>query len=182
MNALPTATACALPHGQAHGIPRAIQSGSVAGTVHAKRSEVKGPEVKGPEVKTPDLKGPEVKMNQPWSPSHHGVQKVDAMAATSPAAAPVSVAPADEMMPLTRMEDLPNLDNDVMCDGVECERPADAVLAQTCQCQIRALGCWQCHDHDLELPGVARCGSCGALVTWATAWTIVHVLRPRSAS
>ena len=66
MNALPTATACALPHGQAHGIPRAIQSGSVAGTVHAKRSEVKGPEVKtpdlkGPEVKTPDLKGPEVK-------------------------------------------------------------------------------------------------------------------------
>ena len=56
MNALPTATACALPHGQAHGIPRAIQSGSVAGTVHAKRSEVKGPE-----VKTPDLKGPEVK-------------------------------------------------------------------------------------------------------------------------
>lgn len=106
----------------------------------------------------------------------------NAMAATSPAAAPVSVAPADEMMPLTRMEDLPNLDNDVMCDGVECERPADAVLAQTCQCQIRALGCWQCHDHDLELPGVARCGSCGALVTWATAWTIVHVLRPRSAS
>ena len=116
------------------------------------------------------------------APFHHRVQFRNAMAATSPAAAPVSVAPADEMMPLTRMEDLPNLDNDVMCDGVECERPADAVLAQTCQCQIRALGCWQCHDHDLELPGVARCGSCGALVTWATAWTIVHVLRPRSAS
>ena len=56
MNALPTATACALPHGQAHGLPRATRKGSVAGTVHAKRSEVKGPE-----VKTPDLKGPEVK-------------------------------------------------------------------------------------------------------------------------
>ncbi len=109
MNALPTATACALPHGQAHGIPRAIQSGSVAGTVHAKRSEVKGPE-----VKTPDLKGPEVKMNQPWSPSHHGVQKVDA-SDSAPIVAPSPVTTPDAMMSLTAIEHL-DFEPEVPCE------------------------------------------------------------------
>ena len=110
MNALPTATACALPHGQAHGIPRAIQSGSVAGTVHAKRSEVKGPE-----VKTPDLKGPEVKMNQPWSPSHHGVQKVDASDSAT-VVAPSPVTTPDAMMSLTAIAHL-DFEAEVPCEA-----------------------------------------------------------------
>ena len=120
MNALPTATACALPHGQAHGIPRAIQSGSVAGTVHAKRSEVKGPE-----VKTPDLKGPEVKMNQPWSPSHHGVQKVDA-SDSAPIVAPSPVTTPDAMMSLTAIE---HLDFRPTCeDKTGNDEPADYIV------------------------------------------------------
>lgn len=122
MNALPTATACALPHGQAHGIPRAIQSGSVAGTVHAKRSEVKGPE-----VKTPDLKGPEVKMNQPWSPSHHGVQKVDA-SDSAPVVAPSPVTTPDAMMSLTAIEHL-DFEPEVPCESLATTgEPADYLV------------------------------------------------------
>ena len=135
MNALPTATACALPHGQAHGIPRAIQSGSVAGTVHAKRSEVKGPEVKTPEVKTPDLKGPEVKMNQPWSPSHHGVQKVDA-SDSAPVVAPSPVTTPDAMMSLTAIEHL-DFEPEVPCDGSWddelCQCAAFGVVVALCR-------------------------------------------------
>lgn len=123
MNALPTATACALPHGQAHGIPRAIQSGSVAGTVHAKRSEVKGPE-----VKTPDLKGPEVKMNQPWSPSHHGVQKVDA-SDSAPVVAPSPVTTPDAMMSLTAIEHL-DFEHEVPCEDLTATGESADYLAE----------------------------------------------------
>ncbi len=108
MNALPTATACALPHGQAHGLPRAIRKGSVAGTVHAKRSEVKGPE-----VKTPDLNGPEVKMNQPCSPLHHGVQ-IETREAT-PVVAPSPVTTPDAMMSLAAIEHL-DFEPEVLCE------------------------------------------------------------------
>ena len=129
MNALPTATACALPHGQAHGLPRATRKGSVAGTVHAKRSEVKGPE-----VKTPDLKGPEVKMNQPWSPSHHGVQ-IETREAT-PIVAPSPVTTPDAMMSLTAIEHL-DFEPEVPCDGVWdgelCQNAAFGVVVALCR-------------------------------------------------
>lgn len=129
MNALPTATACALPHGQAHGLPRAIQSGSVAGTVHAKRSEVKGPE-----VKTPDLNGPEVKMNQPCSPLHHGVQ-IETREAT-PIVAPSPVTTPDAMMSLTAIEHL-DFEPEVPCDGAWdgelCQNAAFGVVVALCR-------------------------------------------------
>lgn len=175
MNALPTATACALPHGQAHGIPRAIQSGSVAGTVHAKRSEVKGPE-----VKTPDLKGPEVKMNQPWSPSHHGVQKVDA-SDSAPVVAPSPVTTPDEMMSLAAIE---HLDFEPTCDVPGCDRPAAIVVsvlphlthvapeAQVGEIHTPCRPCWTA----MIAPGDARC-RCGAVVGWRDLWKIVEVLR-----
>ena len=129
MNALPTATACALPHGQAHGLPRATRKGSVAGTVHAKRSEVKGPE-----VKTPDLNGPEVKMNQPCSPLHHGVQ-IETREAT-PIVAPSPVTTPDAMMSLTAIEHL-DFEPEVPCDGVWdgelCQNAAFGVVARLCR-------------------------------------------------
>ena len=158
MNALPTATACALPHGQAHGIPRAIQSGSVAGTVHAKRSEVKGPE-----VKTPDLKGPEVKMNQPWSPSHHGVQKVDA-SDSAPIVAPSPLGTPDEMMSLTAIEHL-DFEPTVTCEttvaDAPCLNPAWAVvvtLCRDCRAAGRQLVCAPCWDVTVAVGWV--CGWC----------------------
>ena len=129
MNALPTATACALPHGQAHGLPRATRKGSVAGTVHAKRSEVKGPE-----VKTPDLNGPEVKMNQPCSPLHHGVQ-IETREAT-PIVAPSPVTTPDAMMSLTAIEHL-DFEPEVPCDGVWdgelCQNAAFGVVVALCR-------------------------------------------------
>lgn len=129
MNALPTATACALPHGQAHGLPRATRKGSVAGTVHAKRSEVKGPE-----VKTPDLNGPEVKMNQPCSPLHHGVQ-IETREAT-PIVAPSPVTTPDAMMSLTAIEHL-DFEPEVPCDGAWdgelCQNAAFGVVVALCR-------------------------------------------------
>ena len=129
MNALPTATACALPHGQAHGLPRATRKGSVAGTVHAKRSEVKGPE-----VKTPDLNGPEVKMNQPCSPLHHGVQ-IETREAT-PIVAPSPVTTPDAMMSLAAIEHL-DFEPEVPCDGVWdgelCQNAAFGVVVALCR-------------------------------------------------
>ena len=129
MNALPTATACALPHGQAHGLPRATRKGSVAGTVHAKRSEVKGPE-----VKTPDLNGPEVKMNQPCSPLHHGVQ-IETREAT-PIVAPSPVTTPDAMMSLTAIEHL-DFESEVLCDGAWdgelCQCAAFGVVVALCR-------------------------------------------------
>ena len=169
MNALPTATACALPHGQAHGIPRAIQSGSVAGTVHAKRSEVKGPE-----VKTPDLKGPEVKMNQPWSPSHHGVQKVDA-SDSAPIVAPSPVTTPDAMMSLTAIE---HLDFTPTCDAqtalAACTRPAWALVGHLCHtCRTgRSWICRPCWDDTRTGWACAHCG----LVMDARYMLIVAVL------
>ena len=179
MNALPTATACALPHGQAHGIPRAIQSGSVAGTVHAKRSEVKGPE-----VKTPDLKGPEVKMNQPWSPSHHGVQKVDARA-SAPIVAPSPVTTPDAMMSLTAIE---HLDFE---PERECEHPQHPLgemghsgpawalveVIHLCASPSRTLvyvcrGGW-----DEAGARGTHCQRCGENLTRDQSWRIVQVLR-----
>ena len=47
MNALPNATA----HAQLNGPPHAPFSGASRATVHAKRSEGKGPEGKGPDLK-----------------------------------------------------------------------------------------------------------------------------------
>ena len=129
MNALPTATACALPHGQAHGLPRATRKGSVAGPVHAKRSEVKGPE-----VKTPDLNGPEVKMNQPCSPLHHGVQ-IETREAT-PIVAPSPVTTPDAMMSLTAIEHL-DFEPEVPCDGAWdgelCQNAAFGVVVALCR-------------------------------------------------
>ncbi len=177
MNALPTATACALPHGQAHGIPRAIQSGSVAGTVHAKRSEVKGPEVKTPEVKTPDLKGPEVKMNQPWSPSHHGVQKVDA-SDSAPIVAPSPVTTPDAMMSLAAIE---HLDFEPTCESpAGCDTAADYAIAARCPRCGRA---WErvafaCAEHWASADiSPRRCPDCSHVAPRRNFWRIVQVLR-----
>ncbi|MBK7564428.1 MAG: hypothetical protein IPI21_09115 [Propionivibrio sp.] len=65
-------------------------------------------------MKTPDLKGPEVKMNQPWSPSHHGVQKVDARD-SAPIVAPSPVTTPDAMMSLTAIEHL-DFEPEVPCE------------------------------------------------------------------
>ena len=178
MNALPTATACALPHGQAHGIPRAIQSGSVAGTVHAKRSEVKGPE-----VKTPDLNGPEVKMNHPCSPLHQGVQ-IETREAT-PIVAPSPVTTPDAMMSLTAIE---HLDFE---PERECEHPQHPLgemghsgpawalveVIHLCASPSRTLvyvcrGGW-----DEAGARGTHCQRCGENLTRDQSWRIVQVLR-----
>ena len=177
MNALPTATACALPHGQAHGLPRATRKGSVAGTVHAKRSEVKGPE-----VKTPDLNGPEVKMNQPCSPLHHGVQ-IETREAT-PIVAPSPVTTPDAMMSLTAIE---HLDFE---PERECEHPQHPLgemghsgpawalveVIHLCASPSRTFvyvcrGGW-----DAGARGT-HCQRCGENLTRDQSWRIVQVLR-----
>ncbi len=171
MNALPTATACALPHGQAHGLPRAIRKGSVAGTVHAKRSEVKGPE-----VKTPDLNGPEVKMNQPCSPLHHGVQ-IETREAT-PIVAPSTVTTPDAMMILTAIE---HLDFEPTCESrAGCDSAADYASAAQCPRCGRA---WEpvafaCAEHWASADiSPRRCPDCSHVAPWRNFWRIVQVLR-----
>ena len=178
MNALPTATACALPHGQAHGLPRATRKGSVAGTVHAKRSEVKGPE-----VKTPDLNGPEVKMNQPCSPLHHGVQ-IETREAT-PIVAPSPVTTPDAMMSLAAIEHL-DFEPEVPCGHSQHASgryghhgPGWALVELDCPCGRggRYVACrswWLLLCSSGRAP---RCGICGTRATVGVTLRIVRVLR-----
>lgn len=86
-----------------------------------------------------------------WSPSHHGVQKVDA-SDSAPVVAPSPVTTPDAMMSLTAIEHL-DFESEVLCDGVWdgelCQCAAFGVVVALCRgCREggRSFICRRCWD------------------------------------